>query len=72
LLDGALDAVGDEGVGRITGRHRIRDAVGQDEQRDAGHRAAPAPPLGDVVGTPPGDDRADPADPFVEEGRADG
>ena len=43
LLDGALDAAGDEGVGRITCRHRVGDVVGQDEQRDAGHRSAAAP-----------------------------
>ena len=40
-------------------------------QRDAGRRCAPAPRLRDVVGAAPRDDRAHPADPFVEEGRAD-
>src|SRR5512132_3604486 len=37
-----------------------------------GNGPLPAPGLGDVVGAAPRDDRADPADPFVEEGRADG
>jgi hypothetical protein len=72
LRDGALDAVGDEGVGRLTCRHGIRDLVGQDQQRDAGHRAPAAPGLGEVVGPAPRDDRPDVADAFVEEGRADG
>jgi hypothetical protein len=38
LLDGAFDAVADEGVGR-TCRHRVGDAMGQNEQRDAGQRS---------------------------------
>ena len=46
--------------------------MGQDEQRDAGQWSAAAPRLGDVIGAAPRNDRADPADPFVEDGRADG
>jgi hypothetical protein len=41
LLDGELDAVGDEGVGRITCGHGIRDVVGQDESGTPGNGPLP-------------------------------
>jgi hypothetical protein len=59
-------------VGQVRDAWGVDDSDQVDEKRDAGQRATPAPGLGDVVDAAPRDDRADSADPFVEEGRADG
>src|SRR6266545_4254996 len=72
LLDRTLDAIGDEGVGRITRRHRFGRPMGHDEERDAWDRSAPAPRAGHFVGATPSNHRAQPADVRIKELRADG
>ena len=52
ILDGVLDAVSDKRVRRITGRHRVGNAVRHDEERDAGHGSTPAPRIRHVVRRP--------------------
>ena len=67
LRDGAHDAIGDEGVGRLAGRHGLRDVMCQDEQRHPGERARSSPCVGYVVGTAAGNDCADAAGHRVED-----
>ena len=72
FLDGTFDTIGDEGIGRLTGRHRFWDAMGDNEQGNTWQWSLPAPRVRDVVRPAPRDDRAVPAGERIEKLRAGG
>src|SRR5207248_3177871 len=55
LVDGALHAVGDEGVGALPLRDLFGWVVRDDEQGEPRDGSVAAPTVGDVIGAPAGD-----------------